>query len=355
MKNITLSFLAILAFVTSFLITVSTSPAIAADKFITIGTGGLTGVYYPAGGAICRLVHRGRREHGIRCGVESTGGSIYNLNSLREGELDIAVTQSDWQFHAYHGTGPFKKRGADTNLRSLFSLHSEPFTVIARKDSGINKFTDLVGKRVNIGNPGSGMYATMKVIMKRMGWTEDTFKVASKLKAAEQATALCDNEIDVMIYAAGHPNGAVQEATTICDTKIIPVEGPVIDELVNRFPFYAYTTIPGGMYNGNPDDVKTFGVKATFVTSSKVEDEVIYQVIKAIFDNFENFKVLHPVFSTLYPANLILDGNTAPLHSGAERYFIEKGYITKEKLAEEYEDRNRYFNKKHEDDGVESK
>ncbi len=302
-------------------------PAQAADKFITIGTGGVTGVYYPAGGAICRLVNRGRREHGIRCSVESTGGSVYNLNSLRTGELDVAVAQSDWQYHATKGTGPFEAQGPDQQLRALFSLHSEPFTVLARADSGVKTFNDLVGKRVNIGNPGSGMRATMEVLMELKGWNKNTFKLASELKASEQAQALCDNKIDVMIYAAGHPNGAVQEVTTTCDTKIIPVDGEDITELVENRPYYAFTTIPGGMYSGNDKDVKTFGVKATFVTSSAVDDEIIYQVTKSIFDNFDNFKTLHPVFSTLKPENLIMEGNSAPLHTGAERYFREKGLI----------------------------
>jgi len=298
------------------------------DKFITIGTGGVTGVYYPAGGAICRLVNRGRRDHGIRCSVESTGGSIYNLNSLRNGELDIAVAQSDWQYHATNGTGPFTSNGPDKKLRSLFSLHSEPFTVIARADSGVETFDDLVGKRVNIGNPGSGMRATMDVVMQKKGWTEKTFKLASKLKASEQAQALCDNKIDVMIYAAGHPNGAVQEVTTTCESKLIAVEGGVIDKLVADAPYYAYTTIPGGMYQGNADDTKAFGVKATFVASADVDEEVVYQVVKAVFDNFENFKTLHPVFSTLEPSRLTHEGNSAPLHKGAERYFAEKNMIT---------------------------
>ncbi len=301
--------------------------ALSADKYLTIGTGGVTGVYYPAGGAICRLVNRGRKEHGIRCSVESTGGSVYNLNALRTGEIDIAVAQSDWQYHAYMGTGPFKDVGPNKKLRSLFSLHSEPFTVIARADSGIKNFDDLKGKRVNIGNPGSGQRATMEAIMAVKGWDKSVFKEATELKASEQAQALCDNKIDVMIYSAGHPNGAVQEVTTTCDTKIIPVEGPDIDKLVNMYPFYAYTTIPGGMYNGNDQDVKTFGVKATFVSTEDVDPEIIYQVVKAIFDNFDNFKTLHPVFSTLEPKDLVKSGNTAPLHKGAERYFKEKGWI----------------------------
>lgn len=299
----------------------------ASNKFITIGTGGVTGVYYPAGGAICRLVNRGRREHGIRCSVESTGGSVYNLNSLRVNELDVAVAQSDWQYHSYNGTGPFKKKGADKNLRSLFSLHSEPFTVIARADAGIATFDDLAGKRVNIGNPGSGMRATMEVIMDQKGWTKKDFKVAAELKASEQAQALCDNKIDVMIYAAGHPNGAVQEVTTTCDTKLISVGGSEIETMINETPYYASAVIPGGMYNGNPDDTKTFGVKATFVASALADEETVYQVVKAVFDNFDNFKTLHPVFSTLEKEKLLSDGNTAPLHDGAVRYFKEAGLL----------------------------
>ncbi len=310
------------------LVPLSSSHSAAGNKFITIGTGGVTGVYYPAGGAICRLVNRSRREHGIRCSVESTGGSVYNLNALRGAELDIAVAQSDWQYHALKGSSPaFKELGKFEKLRALFSLHSEPFTVVARADAGVNTFNDLVDKRVNIGNPGSGMRATMEVIMQQKGWTKDSFKLASELKASEQAQALCDNKIDVMIYSAGHPNGAVQEATTSCATKIIPVTGPKIDELVNAFPFYAYANIPGGMYLGTKDDVKTFGVKATFVSSTDVDEDIVYQVVKAVFDNFDNFKTLHPVFSTLEPKKLVQEGNSAPLHPGAERYFKEAGLL----------------------------
>jgi uncharacterized protein len=301
--------------------------AYSADKFITIGTGGVTGVYYPAGGAICRLVNRGRKEHGIRCSVESTDGSFFNLNALRAGEIEIAVAQSDWQYHDYMGTGKFESVGPDKKLRSLFSLHSEPFTVIARADSGIKAFDDLKGKRVNIGNTGSGQRGTMEAVMAVKGWTKATFKEATELRSSEQAQALCDNKIDVMIYSSGHPNGAVQEVTTTCDTRIIPVDGPDIDKLVSTYPFYAYTVIPGGMYNGNDQDIKTFGVKATFVSTETVDEEIIYQVVKAIFDNFDNFKTLHPVFSTLEPKELVKSGNTAPLHKGAERYFKEKGLL----------------------------
>jgi TRAP transporter TAXI family solute receptor len=307
------------------------SPAAAArteDKFVTIGTGSVTGVYYPTGGAICRLVNRERRTHGIRCSVESSGGSVYNLEALRKGDLDLAIAQSDWQFNAYNGVDYFVDQGANKKIRALFSLHSEVFTVVARADSGIKKIEDLVGKRINVGNKGSGNRATMEVLMKAEGWTNKDFKSVLELKASEQPEALCNNKIDVMIYSAGHPNGAVQEAATSCETVIVPVEGAKIDKLLKDNPYYAYTVIPGGMYAGTPNNVKTFGVKATLVTSSDVDEELIYQVVKAVFDNFDNFKTLHPVFATLDPKKMALEGNTAPLHKGAERYFKEKNMLS---------------------------
>lgn len=294
-------------------------------RYVTVGTASVTGVYYPAAGIVCRLFNRETKD-GVRCAPESTGGSIYNLNALRHGELDMAIVQSDWQFHGYNGTALFEKDGPDKSLRSVFSLHSEPFTVLARKDSGINTFDDLKGKRVNIGNPGSGMRATMEILMDQKGWKDSDFN-ASELKASEQGAALCNNQIDVMIYAAGHPNGAIQEVTTTCETKLIPVEGADIDALLKKYPFYADAIIPGGMYSGNPNDIKTFGVKATFVTNDKMDEQIVYEMVKAVFSNFDVFKSLHPVFSTLTPEDMVLEGNTAPLHKGAERYYREAGLL----------------------------
>lgn len=315
------------ALVMGAVVSFSPEPVRAEEKFITIGTGGVTGVYYPAGGAICRLLNRGRKDHGYRCTVESTGGSIYNLNAIRQGELDMGVAQSDWQYHAYKGSALFERQGPDKSLRSVFSMHSEPFTIVARKDSGIRHIDDLKGKRVNIGNPGSGMRATMEVVMKAKGWTMDVFSRVFEMKASEQGQALCDNNIDAMLYTAGHPNGAIQEVASTCEAVLVTVDGPAIDEIANSYPFYTYATIPGGMYAGNPNDVKTFGIKATFVTNEAVDEEIIYQLVKAVFDNFDSFRTLHPVFSSLDQSLMITDGNTAPLHKGAERYFREKGLL----------------------------
>ncbi len=301
--------------------------AMAQKQFITIGTGGVTGVYYPTGGAICRLVNKGRKEHGIRCSVESTAGSVYNLNTIRAGELDMGVAQSDWQYHAYNGTAKFKDKGPFKGLRAVFSVHPEPFTVVARADAGIKTFDDLKGKRVNIGNPGSGQRGTMEVVMDAKGWTTSDFALASELKSAEQSKALCDNKIDAMVFTVGHPSGSIKEATTSCDSVIVEVSGPEIDALVAENPYYRQAVIPGGMYRGNPDDVKTFGVGATFVSSNAVDEAVVYQVVKAVFDNFDSFRKLHPAFANLEKKAMVKDGLSAPLHDGAAKFYKEAGLM----------------------------
>ena len=303
------------------------APAAHAEDFITIGTGGVTGVYYPTGGAICRLVNKGRKEHGIRCSVESTGGSVYNINTIREGELEFGVAQSDWQYHAYNGTSKFEEAGAFEGLRAVFSVHPEPFTVVARADAGITTFDDLKGQRVNIGNPGSGQRGTMEVLLEAKGWTTDDFALATELKAAEQSAALCDNQIDAMVYTVGHPSGSIQEATTACDSVLVTVDGAEVTGLIDDNAFYRTATIPGGMYRGNDADTATFGVGATFVTSADVSDEAVYIVVKSVMENIEDFRKLHPAFANLDPAEMATAGLSAPLHPGALKYYQEAGLV----------------------------
>jgi TRAP transporter TAXI family solute receptor len=301
--------------------------AVAQQKFVTIGTGGVTGVYYAAGGAICRLVNKDRKRHGIRCSVESTGGSVYNINTIRAGELDMGVAQSDWQYNAYKGLKVFKDAGPFTELRAIFSIHPEPFTVVARKEANIKQFSDFKGKRFNVGNPGSGTRASMEELLSAMGWTLADFSLASELKADEQGAALCDNKIDGFFYGVGHPSAAIQDPTTTCGAKLVPLTGPAVDKLVKEYPYYAYVTIPGGLYNNNPEPTQTYGVLATLVSSTKTSDEAVYEVVKAVFDNFDEFKKLHPAFATLEPKKMIKDGLSAPLHPGAVKYYKEKGWM----------------------------
>jgi TRAP transporter TAXI family solute receptor len=299
----------------------------AEERFVTIGTGGQTGVYYVVGQSVCKLVNRDTGKTGIRCTAPSTGGSIDNINSIRSGARNLGVAQSDWQYHAYNGTSKFEDQGPFKELRAVFSIHPEPFTVVARADSGIKTFADLKGKRVNVGNPGSGQRGTMEVVMDKLGWTMDDFALASDLKAAEQSAALCDNKVDAIIYTVGHPSGSIEEAATSCDSILIPVTGPEIDKLVAENPFYAKAVIPGGMYRGTENDVETFGVLSTLVSSTATDSDMVYEVVKAVFDNFDRFKKLHPAFEHLDPKNMIKDGLTAPLHDGAVKYYKEKGMM----------------------------
>jgi uncharacterized protein len=307
---------------------VGASGAFAQDGgFITIGTGGVTGVYYPTGGAICRLVNRNRQEHGIRCSVESTGGSVYNVNALRQGQLEFGVAQSDVQYQAYNGTEEFEDQGAFEGLRAVFAIHPEPFTLVARADAGIDSFEDLEGKRVNVGNPGSGQRVLMERLMEQMGWGMDSFQLAAELQAAEQSQALCDNNIDAMVYSVGHPSGSIQEATTACDSVLVDVNNEAAQTLIEENDYYREAIIPGGMYRGSDEDVTTFGVAATLVTSEEVDEETVYQVVKAVFENFEQFKGLHPAFADLTKEEMSSEGLSAPLHPGAQRYFEEAGLM----------------------------
>jgi TRAP transporter TAXI family solute receptor len=300
----------------------------AAETFVTIGTGGITGVYYPAGGAICRLVNKERKTHNTRCTVESTGASVFNVNAVRSGDLSMGIVQSDVQYYAANGTGSeqFAKAGPDKSLRALFSLQSEAFTLVARDDANIKSFDDLPGKRMNLGDPGSGNRSTLELLMKEYGWTPATFKLATDLKPAEMAGALCDNKIDAYVYVVGHPNGSIKEAATTCASHVVPVTGPKVEAFMKKYSFYPEAVIPGGMYKGTDNAVKTFGPRATLVTNASLPDAVAYNVTKAVFSNLEEFKKLHPALAELTPQNM-LEGNSVPFHPGAVKYFKEAGLM----------------------------
>ena len=306
---------------------VMSAGAASAQEFVSIGTGGVTGVYYPTGGAICRLVNKDRKEHGIRCSVESTGGSIYNINTIRSGELEFGVAQSDWQYHAYNGTSKFADAGPFTDLRAVFSVHPEPVTILARRDSGIDNITDIPGKRFNIGNPGSGTLGTWEVIEETMGWDRSDLALAAQMKSSETAGALCDNSIDGYFWLVGHPSGLTAETVASCDAKIVPAVSPEITALVESKPYYRFATIPGGMYPGNPDDIQTFGVGATFVTRADVSEEAVYRVAMAVLGNLDDFRKLHPAFANLKAEEMIHDSLSAPLHPGAIRAYKELGLM----------------------------
>jgi len=334
MRNIALSTIALaVAAILGANATLPGQAAAAERRFIAIGTGGPTGVYFATGNAICRLVHKeaaeGRKEgrkHGIRCSAPSTGGSTYNIGQISQGELDFGVAQSDWQFHAYNCSNEDKVK-CFKKLRAVFSVHPEPFHIIVGKDSGIKTWDDLKGKRVNIGNPGSGQRGTMEVLMEAHGTKTSDFAQATELTSTEQSQALCDGKIDAYGYTVGVPNAGVAVATDGCDARIIDLNGDVEKKLVAENPYYAFATIPKGTYKTTDADVTTFGVMATFVTSADTPDDVVYEVVRAVMENIEDFRALHPAFANLDPKQMIKNGLSAPLHPGAVKYYKEKGWM----------------------------
>lgn len=293
--------------------------------FVTIGTGGITGVYYPTGGAIAKIVNRKRDEYGIRCTVESTGGSVFNVNAIMAGDLDFGVVQSDRQYQAIGGMAEWAEKGKQEDLRAVFSIHPESITLVAAVDAGIKAIGDLKGKRINIGNPGSGQRQNAIDALEAVGIDYEKDLTAEGIKAAEAPGLLQDGRIDAFFYTVGHPSGAIKEATA-GKRKVLFASITGIDELLARYPYYAKASIPISLYPGaeNKSDVETFGVKATFVTSAKVPDSVVYAVTKEVFENFDDLKKLHPAYQVLTKEGM-LEGLSAPIHPGAMKYYKEAG------------------------------
>jgi hypothetical protein len=299
-------------------------PAFSAE-FITIGTGGVTGTYYPTGGAICKMVNKQKKETGIRCSVESTGGSVYNVNTIQAGELDFGIAQSDTVFQAYNGEGKFEGK-AITELRSAVAIYPELLAFVVNKKSGIKTMQDIKGKKVNVDVPGSGTRMTSEIVLDALGIKMSDLALVNELKSTEGPTMLQDNHIDGYFGVFGHPTANIKDAASSVDIDIVPVDGPAIDALIAKYPYYAKGIISGTYYQGVTNDVPSIGVKAVLVTSSKISDKVVYTVVKTILDNFDEFKALHPAYKTITKKSL-LDGLSIPQHPGAIKAFKDDGVM----------------------------
>jgi len=303
------------------------APAIAQSKFVTIGTGGITGVYYAAGGAVCRLVNRARATHGIKCSAESTPGSMVNIDSLKRNSLNFAIVQADLQFQAVKGQGAFANNGAQTELRSVFSLYPEAIVVLAKKDAGVNTLDDLKGRRFSLGMLGSGGRSTMEKLLQVSNWKSGDFGPVVEKTADEQGYALCENKIDGFAYVVGNPSPNVTRTVKECGAKVVPVDGPGVAVFLKESPYFVKTEIPGGVYPDHMSAIATIGMMASLVTNASTPDDMVYAVVKAAFDNLEELKTLHPTLAKLDPKRMIGEGLTAPLHPGAVRYYKEKGWL----------------------------
>jgi TRAP transporter TAXI family solute receptor len=300
---------------------------IALRPDVVIGTASPTGIYYPLGGSICRLLNLETSRHGLRCSEEPSSGSVANIESLRRHRLDIGIVPSDVLADAVAGEGAFTARGPTTDLRILFAGPDEMLTVVARKALGIRTVAEVRGTRINIGDPGSRQRANIDRVMAVLGLRRGDFVDVRELPAAEQSRAFCADELDVIVYSVGHPDGLIQDVTRTCDGMLVDVSGPAIDRLLSGYREYERALIPGRTYPGNPADVRTFGVRAVVVASPRVSDSTAYEITRAVFENFDAFRRLHPAFETLSVADMVHASGRAPVHPGAMRYYRERGWL----------------------------
>ena len=291
-----------------------------AQTFLTIGTGGVVGVYFPVGGATARIVNEA--DVGLRLTVESTGGSVFNVSAIQAGQLDLALAQSDVTYQAYNGEAAFEDNAFE-GLRVIMGLHAEPMHLICQSDENVSGFRDIAGKRVSIGNPGSGILNTVRAMLDAYGMSEDDF-TAEYLVASEAPDFLRDGRIDCFFYTVGIGGGAIRDITATANVDVVPLDDPELDALIDEFPYYAFATVPAGTYGGQDEDVTLFGVKALFVTSTDLSEEHAYQIMRVILENLEAFQATHPALANL-TAEDFLSGLAAPLHPGAERAFQEAG------------------------------
>lgn len=311
------------------LATAGAGPVAAAD--FVIGVGDSARLHFHVGRALCRVIKRSIQ--GVSCEALKIVGRdqaepLAVLNNVRNSSIEIGIVQSDWVHHTYEGTGPVKSMDVKfTNLRTLFVLHGEPFTVIARQDARVTKLDDLAGKRVNIGQPRSRQRVVMEQVMAAKGWTRDSFQVADELAGPEQSLALCHNRIQAMVVSVAHPDTDVGKTLKLCGAEIVEITGPAIDKLIAQEPYFTAITIPAGTYKSQAKAVKTFGARIAAVTSEEVPEDLVYAVVKAVFENLDSFKRLHPGLRHLQAKDLMKNGITAPLHPGAVRYFRETGMM----------------------------
>ncbi len=290
---------------------------------LLLGTGSVQGVYFPIGGVICRLVNRHKSSHRIRCSLESTGGSIYNLRQLRDDKFDLVFAQSDWQYHAFHGTSTFKEQGPDKALRAVFALEADPLALIVKKGSGITKLDDLTGKVVSFGYSRSLQHRIMNDLLSAKGWGSKNFKEIRPMSDARQLTQLCDDKLSSILFLSSSLDDNLKQIPEGCELEMLTIDDPAIDTLIKEKPYYRKGVLqPGKRFDSKPN-IKSFGLGATFVTHESTSPKAIYNIVKEVAENFRDFTSLHPSLATLDKRELPYAGISIPLHPGAERYYKE--------------------------------
>ncbi|HLN25962.1 MAG TPA: TAXI family TRAP transporter solute-binding subunit [Patescibacteria group bacterium] len=297
----------------------------AGEHSLTVGSGEVSGVFYPEAGAVCRVVNKDRARHGLRCLVEPTAGSAANIAALKSGDQQLAIVQSKALAQAVAGSGPFAKAGPSSELRSLLSLHGEAVVVVLGANSKIKSLADLKGRRVNLGHPGSYQRAMAEALLQAEGLTAAQLGSALEMEPDKQVKSLCENQIDAAVFSGLHPMPEVQEALDECGASLLPLKDAAIEAFLKDNPAFSRLTIPADDYQGLKEKVPTIGLRAVLVTTDKLPAEDAYQVVKAVLENLGPLKAMHAQLGGLDKKTMTREGLAAPLHDGAKKYFTENG------------------------------
>jgi uncharacterized protein len=294
---------------------------------VAIGTARPGGVYFALGDSICRLFNLDLEKRGLRCAAYPSSGPVANVEALHDGRADIGIVQSDVLADALRGHGPFASRGAARTLRVLFTGQTEAFTIVARRQLDVRAAPELRGKRINLGSPGSGERVSMERVMAALGFAPTDFAETRELPLAGQHDAFCANALDAIVYTVRHPNGFVDDVVRTCGGILVEVSGPPIDALLATNPEYLRFVIPGDTYMSNPAAITTVGVRTAIITTTRLPENVAYEITKSVFENIDDFRRLHPDFATLLPRDMVPGGLIVPVHPGALRYYRERGWL----------------------------
>ncbi|MGE5476379.1 MAG: TAXI family TRAP transporter solute-binding subunit [Bacteroidales bacterium] len=305
-------------------LSVSAAAAAAERRTLVIGSGEVTGFYFPAAGALCRVLNK-EHPHGVSCAVTPSSGSAANVAALKAGETDFALLQSRAAVLASTGGEGFKDAGPNPDLRAVMSLHGESVVVLARQGAGIETLADIKGKRVNLGRPGSFQRAMAEMVLEAGGLSEGDLSPAVELDLAEEAAALCEGNIDAAFFTGIHPMAEAAAAVDDCNATLVPIKAKSVEPWLKRNPWMSKATIRRGTYEGVNDDVASLQLRAVLATTTRVPAEDVYDLLKAVHGNFPAMTRLHPVLKGLSKGETAKDGIAIKLHDGAEKFYAETG------------------------------
>ncbi|GAB4361922.1 MAG: TAXI family TRAP transporter solute-binding subunit [Gammaproteobacteria bacterium] len=312
----------LLAIILAGLLGLGAQPLAAQE--LVIGAGSVEGLYYKVSRHLCKLVNRYSLKR-YRCSARPALGSVFNINAVAEGLLDFGMAQSDRSWQATTGNAEWQGRPV-AQLRSVLSLHPETVLLVARADSGIHGVADLRGKRINIGNPGSGQRGNAEDILRLHGLDIENDVIASEWQQHRASRAIVAGEIDAFIYTAGNPTEAVSIPAASTPLRLVPLNSGAILNFVSGKTYYMMTEVPAHTYPGVEQPVPTYGVRANLMASVKTPPDVVYDVVRIVIEHLDELRSFHPALNELTP-NIMLSALSAPLHEGAKRYYRERGWI----------------------------